>query len=223
MRDVPPSERPRERLLSQGPQALSDAELLALVVGATTRGSGGVLQTCRRLLADLGGLRSLERCCAGELMRTPGIGPARACALMAVVELGRRQWGHPLERGDQFTTSTQVYQHLRTRLAGLAQEVFLVLALDSRNRLLSTTQVAQGTVNSVEVHPRDVFTPLLREAATAGIVAHNHPSGDPDPSEDDRQLTDRLVRSARVVGIPLLDHLIVGRDSYTSFADHGWL
>lgn len=217
----PAYERPRERLLTEGAQRLSDTELLALVVGSSARGSGGVLHTCRRLLDRFGGLHGMSHCGVGELMAESGIGRARACALVAMFELGRRQVGRPALRGDPLTRSEQVYQRLRGRIGSLSQEVFIVLALDARNRLLSLWQVSQGTGVSVEVHPREVFAPLLREAATAAIVAHNHPSGDPSPSDDDREITARLAHAGKLLGIPLLDHIIVGGDGYVSLAERG--
>lgn len=219
----PLSERPRERLMAGGADGLSDAELLALIVGATTRGAGGVIDTCRELLSRVGGIEALERCRIGELLHVPGIGPARACALVAVGELSRRLRARGPRRGEALSRSEAVYRCVSGRLAGLRHEVFVVLALDAKNRLLSTTQVAQGSVTGVEVHPREVFAPLLREQAAAGIVAHNHPSGDPEPSAADRQLTERLAHGGRLLGIPLLDHVVVGDGSFISFADRGWI
>ncbi|MBK6847831.1 MAG: DNA repair protein RadC [Proteobacteria bacterium] len=219
----PASERPRERLLAGGAAGLSDAELLALVVGATTRASGGVVETCRELLGRLGGIEALERCRVGELIQVRGIGQARACAPAGGGRAEPAPAGSWTRRGEPLTRSEAVYRCVGGRLLGLRHEVFVVLALDAKNRLLSLTQVAQGSVTGVEVHPREVFAPLLREQAAAGIVAHNHPSGDPEPSEADRQLTDRLAHGGRLLGIPLLDHLVVGDGSFVSFADRGWV
>lgn len=219
----PTSERPRERLQRHGVDSLSDAELVALVLGSATRSSGGVLETSRRLLAGCGGLQGLARASLGELIALSGVGVARASALLAVVELGRRLWSTPVDRGAPLSNSRQVFDVLRGRLAGQPQEVFVVLALDARHRLLTLVDVAKGSATSVEVHPREVFSPLVRERAAAGIVAHNHPSGDPEPSSDDRELTQRLLQVGRVLGIPLLDHLIVGHGRYVSFADRGLL
>lgn len=217
----PIREQPRHRLQLQGSEVLTDAELLALVVGASGRGSGGVLETCRGLLARFGGLEALGRCRPRELMQVPGIGLARACALAAVIELARRIQSGPPDPAGIIRCSSDVYRWIKPRLTLLDHELFLALALDGKNRVQAVHQVARGSTTSVEVHPREVFGPCVREAAAAVIVAHNHPSGDPDPSADDRQLTERLKQAGEVLGIPLLDHLVVGRQRYVSFADRG--
>ncbi len=209
-------------MLDQGPEVLTDAELLSLVVGASSRGSGGVLQTCRQLLIHFGGLEGLGRCGPGELMQIPGIGRARACAIVAIHTLARRlQQSAPLVRGDPIGCAEDVYRRLKSRLTCLNQEVFLVLALDAKHRVQVIRQVAQGSVTAVEVHPREVFGPLVREAAAAVIVVHNHPSGDPEPSTHDTILTQRLKQAGDIMGIPLLDHVIVGAGGYVSFAERG--
>jgi len=210
-------------MLAHGPEGLSDAELLCLVVGSSSRGSGGALQTCRELLTRFGGLGGLGRCPPRELMQIRGIGPARACALAAALELSRRLESTVLERGEPITCAAEVHRRLRPRLMHRDHEVFLVLALDARHRVIGVRQVAQGSATSVEVHPREVFGPLVREAAAAVIVAHNHPSGDPEPSEHDRQLTDRLRRAGELLGIPLLDHVVIGAAGYVSLAERGRL
>lgn len=219
----PAPERPRERLLARGPAELTDAELLALVVGASCRGSGGAVETCRHLLARFEGLPGLGRSQPGELMQTRGIGTARACALTASLELARRLEGAASLRGDPIGCAEDVVRRLRPRLAGVHQETFWVLALDAKHRLLATRQVAQGSVTSVEVHPREVFQGPVRESAAAVIVAHNHPSGDPEPSREDERLTLRLLQAGEILGIPLLDHVIVAGRSFVSLAARGLL
>jgi DNA repair protein RadC len=216
----PAESRPRERLRAVGAAALSDAELVSIVLGSGCAGAN-VASLSQALLTRHGGLRGLARARAGELCKNRGIGAARASVLLACVELSRRLWARPIPSRTSITTSELAYHVVRGRFAGLSQERFVVLALDARNRLLSVAEVAQGTATSVEVHPRDVFAPLLRESAARAIVAHNHPSGDPEPSEDDRELTLRLSKAARLLGIPLLDHLIVGQGTYVSLADRG--
>ena len=219
----PASERPRERLLGQGPAGMTDAELLALVLGTTSRGAGGVLGTSRTLITRFHGLDGLGRCQPGELMSVPGIGEARACAVTAVMELARRVDGRCLQRGDPIQCAEDAYRRVKASLSLLSQEVFSVLALDGRHRVLGLRQVAQGSATSVEVHPREVFGPLIREGAAAAIVAHNHPSGDPEPSDEDRVLTCRLGQAGELLGIPVLDHLVVGAGGYVSMAERGLL
>ena len=218
-----PSERPRERLLGQGPAVMTDAELLALVLGTSCRGAGGVLQTSRDLMARFHGLDGLGRCQPGELMGVPGIGEARACAVTAVMELARRVEGMSLRRGDPIQCADDAYRRVKPRLSLLSHEVFTALALDAKHRVLGLRQVAQGSATSVEVHPREVFGPLIREGAAAAIVAHNHPSGDPEPSSEDRVLTRRLGQAGELLGIPVLDHLVVGAGRYVSMAERGLL
>jgi DNA repair protein RadC len=208
-------------MLSKGPTGLTDTELLALILGAT--GQVGVIETSRELLIRFGGLVGLGRCKPGALMQVPGIGEARACALAAVVELARRLTDASVDRGAMISCSTDGYRQVRSSLALLDHERFIVVALDARHRVLALDQVAQGSATSVEVHPREVFALLVRQAATAAIVAHNHPSGDPEPSLEDRRLTERLKEAGEILGIPLLDHLVVGSQGYVSLADRGLL
>lgn len=217
IRRWPASERPRERLLAGGPAGLSDGELLTLLLGS------GSFEAARGLLAELGGLRGVARARPGELMRLPGIGEARACALSAAVELGRRLDGAALLRGDPIGSAEDVHRTLRWRLAACDQETFWVIALDARHRVLALRQVAQGGLTSVEVHPRQVFELALREGAAAIVVAHNHPSGDPEPSAQDRELTARLRQGSELLGIRLLDHLVVASGGYVSLAARGLL
>ncbi|MCC6750921.1 MAG: DNA repair protein RadC [Deltaproteobacteria bacterium] len=216
-------ERPRERLSRAGAEALDDAELLALVLGTGGRGSGGVLALSQALLARFGGLEGLQRCRAVELQTLAGVGWARASALVAVMELGRRSLALAQRPGPRVTGARDAYHWFRPHLASRRQEVFVVLSLDAKHRPLAVLQVAQGSVSSVEVHPREVFAPAVREQAAAVIVAHNHPSGDPEPSAEDRELTRRLRQAGQILGIPVLDHLVVARGTYTSFAERGWL
>jgi DNA repair protein RadC len=200
---------------------MTDAELLALVLGTSSRGSGGVLQTCRELLIHFGGLGGLGRSLPRELMQIDGIGQARACAIAATVELGRRLESCTIQRGEPITCARDVYRRLKPRLVHREEELFLVLALDAKHRVLSVRQVAQGSATSVDVQPREVFISLLRETAIALIAAHNHPSGDPEPSCHDIELTRRLKQAGELLGLPLLDHVVVGAGKYVSLAERG--
>jgi len=208
-------------MLSLGPEGMTEAELLALVLGSSSRGSGGVLETARLLLNHLDGLQGLANCGVGELMQVPGIGQARASALCAVVELSRRLGGSSVRRGTPIRCAEDAYLLVRSRLARRRQELFVALVLDARHRVLALRQVARGSATGVEVHPREVFGPAVREGAAALLVAHNHPSGDPEPSDEDAALTVRLGRAGELLGIPLLDHLVVGEGVYTSLAERG--
>jgi len=220
LKDWPPTEQPRQRLISFGPGGLTDAELIALVLGASPR-PGGVMEAARELLRRFGGLRGLVRSHPAALMDVAGVGEARACALAAVIELARRLEASMVARHAPLHSSVDVFRLVRPRLSLLDHEVFLVLPLDAKHRPLGVHQVAQGSATSVEVHPREVFGSAVREAAAAVVVAHNHPSGDPEPSLEDRQLTARLVQAGEIMSIPLVDHLVVGAGVYVSLADRG--
>jgi DNA repair protein RadC len=220
--DWPPGERPRERLDDLGCSALSDAELVALVLRSGGRGAS-CIEIGRRIVALLGGLRGVARASVAELARIPGIGAARAASLVAAFELGRRSVGARLENGAAFTSSADVFAHFRGPLAGLRREVFHVLLLDAKHRKLRDVRVSEGSLTATLVHPREVFAPAVRESAAAVVLAHNHPSGDPAPSAEDREITRRLRGAGDLVGVRVLDHVIVGAESYFSFADAGEL
>lgn len=215
--------RPREQALLHGVHALSDEGLLTLLLGSTGAASGGVDAVSRRILERFGSLEGLKRADIHELMQVPGIGIAKAGALVAAFELARRSGVFRSKHRRQIRSGHDLFEYLQPMIGQLSQEVFLSIGLDAKHRVLSIKQVAQGGVTSVEVHPRDVFTPLVRLSAAACIVAHNHPSGDPEPSDEDRHLTMRLRRAAELLEIPLLDHLIVSADSFVSMADRGLL
>ncbi len=201
---------------------LSDTELVALVLRT---GVAGVSSTelAERLLVRFGGLEGL--CAAGDvdLLASPGLGPAKLATLRAAEELGRRIVRRPLRTGAHIGSPKDVYEHFAPTLRGLRQEVFCVLLLDSRHRLVRRVEVSRGSLNQSLVHPREVFAPALREAAAAILVVHNHPSGDPRPSREDHEVTRRLTRAGEILGVPLLDHVIVADRGFVSFADRGLL
>lgn len=211
------SERPRERLLEHGAEALASNELLALILGSGIPGTSAT-DLGARLLDDAGSLVALSRAGARELATLHGIGIARATRLAAAFQLGKRVIAEPLPdliiRG-----ALDVYRYLQPRLRGLMQEVFIVIALDARNAILNHVEVARGSLTGVDVHPREVFRPLIRLAAAGAVVAHNHPSGDPNPSEHDVALTRRLRRAGDLVGIPVIDHVVVGAGGFASIGE----
>ncbi len=216
-----PDDRPRERLAAQGAATLSDSELLAILIGSGRRGQNA-LEVASAVLARAGELRALADASDEELRRQPGVGPARAAVIRAALELGRRAVGARPRRGQRLGQATDVWAHYRARLALAPVEEFWVLALDVRHRLQFETCVARGSLTGVEVHPRDVFRPLIRGAAAAAIFCHNHPSGDPTPSRQDVDLTARLRGVGELCGISVLDHVVVAADGFASLADRGW-
>jgi DNA repair protein RadC len=212
---------PRERLRDEGVERLSDAELVALVLGTgTAREPVAVLAT--RLLDEARGLHALARLGIGALATRSGIGEGKAARIVAAIELGRRA-ARATDRGDRITTSRDVFERVAARIADAEVEHFLALPLDARMRVLSVVAIARGSVSACPVAPADAFRAVLREAAAAVVFAHNHPSGDPDPSAEDLALTDRLVAAGELLGVKVLDHVIVARERYFSFLDAGLL
>jgi DNA repair protein RadC len=203
-----------------GPEALSDAELLALLLRTGARGHD-VLAVAARLLAALGGLPGLARVGPGELARCAGVGPAKSGTLRAAVELGRRLSAHRLEPGVPVRGPADVFQHFHPRLRHASQERFFVVLLDGRHRVIRHELVSQGTLTASLVHPREVFRPALREAAAAVVLVHNHPSGDPTPSREDREVTGRLARAGELLGVPVVDHVVVAERGYSSLRESG--
>jgi DNA repair protein RadC len=218
----PVTERPRERLLAKGPDALTDAQLLAILLRTGRRDSSAV-QVAIEVLRRVGGLAGLAACGVEELCAIPGVGPAKAAQLKAAVEFGKRAIAVPLSTGTRLSSSHDLFKHFHPKLRDAKHELFKVVLLDAKNTVLKELTVSEGSLTLSIVHPREVFAPAVRESAAAVIFLHNHPSGDPTPSLEDRQLTDRLVEAGRLLGIRVLDHVILGERGYVSFADEGWL
>lgn len=220
IRDWPEGERPREKLLARGAGALSDAELLAIFLRTGTRGLSAV-DLARELLAQFGGLGGLlaaerQAFCTGR-----GLGNAKYVQLQAVVELARRHLGETLERDHVFTSPSAVSDYLQASLARRKQEVFLVLFLDTRHRLIVGEELFYGTIDGAGVHPREVVRRALHHNAAAVILAHNHPSGIAEPSRDDERITATLRDALKLVDVRVLDHLVVAPGSTVSLAERG--
>ncbi|WP_428269566.1 RadC family protein [Haliangium sp.] len=212
-------ERPRERLLAYGGDRVSTVELLAMVLGTGIRGLDATTLAAR-LIGNLGGLVGLARAAPRELADLPGIGVARATRIASAFHLGRRALEAGMLASDIIHTSEDLHGRLRLRMAGLTQEVFVVIALDPRNAVLDEIEIARGGLTSVEVHPRDVFRPLIRRSAAAAVVAHNHPSGSHLPSSADVAVTHRLREAGKLLGIPILDHLVFGNGLVSSVYEY---
>ncbi|MGQ0810562.1 MAG: RadC family protein [Nitrospiraceae bacterium] len=218
----PEQERPRERLLQEGPEVLSDAQLLAILL-RVGRQDASAVQVAMELLRHLKSLQALANCGCEELCSVPGIGPAKAAQLKAALELGKRVLAAPLSSGMRIGSSLDLFKHYAPRLRDLRHEIFKVILLDAKHSIIRDETVSEGSLTLSIVHPREVFNLAVRESAAAVIFLHNHPSGDPTPSQEDRLLTTRLVSGGELLGIQVLDHLIVGDGRYISFADQGWL
>jgi DNA repair protein RadC len=215
-----PETRPRERLAARGAEQLTDSELLAVVLGAGTRGASA-LEVAAAVLRGADGPTGLLRATPAELAGFAGIGPVRVALILAALELGRRAIAGRPERG-QRVAGASVWTYFRSRLAPLSVEEFWALGLDVRHRVQTEHCLARGSLTGVEIHPRDVFRPLIRQAAAAVIFVHNHPSGDPAPSRADVELTSRLREVGDLCGIPVLDHVVVGWEGYASLAERNW-
>jgi DNA repair protein RadC len=213
---------PRERLALHGRSTLSDAELLAVVLGTGSQSLPvGVLAS--RLLHDAGGLHGLTQLSLSALESQSGIGLTKACRLLAAFELGTRAHCRPLERKRPITSSRDVAAALLPRYLHELREHFLAIALDAKNRPLAELTIAIGGLTACGVTPADVYRPVLQAAAVSVIFVHNHPSGDPSPSEADIAVTERLSRAGDVLGVSVFDHVVLGAQDYFSFADAGWL
>lgn len=215
---LPIEMRPRERLIAHGAESLSELELLAVTLGSV--GPKPAVAAATEVLGQFGSLSELARCSLSELSRH--LGPVRSAKLHAALELGRRALA-PRVRELTIEGPSDVYRYARPRLAHLTREVFHVLLLDTRHRLVADRRVAEGGLAACAISPRDVFEAAIREAAPAMIFVHNHPSGDPTPSRDDILLTERLGKAAQLLGLSLVDHVVVADGGYTSLAEMGKL
>jgi DNA repair protein RadC len=220
---TPSADRPRERLWSLGAGALTGAELIAILL-ETGGPDGSAPEIAARLLGGVGGSwRRLAARPPAELLRMPGIGPAKAARLLAAFEIGARLGAEVRPPASRIRDAADVVKLLGPRLRDLGVEEFHLLALDSQAQVLRDVLVTRGLLNSSLVHPREVFRAAIAEAAAGIIVVHNHPSGDPTPSAEDRAVTRQLVECGRLLDIPVYDHVIVAGDRWTSFANEGML
>ena len=222
IREWPESERPREKLLERGAQALSDAELLALLLGSGIKGRSAV-DVARSLIADFGSLRELLSADRPRWEAQLGIGPARYATLMASIELARRHFREPLRSSSALSAPDFTRRFLLAQLRDRPYEVFCCLFLDNRHRLIAFEELFRGTIDGASVHPREVVRQALLHNAASVIIAHNHPSGVADPSQADEGVTRRIRQALALVDVRLLDHLIVGDGRCYSFSEHGLL
>lgn len=217
--DLPREERPRERLEKFGPEALSAQELLALILGRGISGES-VMVTAQRLLSRFGSFRNIQEASLEDLEDIKGIGMAKAAQIQACLEISRRINNNVYDQNSkgkkrQTLSSKNVYQLIKSKIKNYSKEHFVVLSFDSRNRLIGLDTIAVGTLNSNLVHPRETFEAAVRRHAARIIIAHNHPSGDTEPSEEDLKITKQIVEAGKIMDIEVLDHLIIG-DGYKS-------
>lgn len=219
--DLPVEERPRERLYQHGEEALSAQELLQVILGRGVAGES-VSVTAQKLITRFGNLKSLSEASLEELSSVKGIGLAKAAQLKAAFEIGRRlTFAPPAANGKELNTPEKVYQLIRSKLKDHSREHFYIILLNTRN--ISLHEISVGTLNTSLVHPREVFAEAIKHRAASIILAHNHPSGDTTPSQQDKELTKRLVDAGKLLCIEVLDHVIVTQDAYLSFKQKGLL
>lgn len=218
--DWPAGERPREKLLARGAAALSDAELLAIFLRTGVPGKTAV-DIARELLAEYGGLRSLLQAEPDRFCRSRGLGSSKYAQLQAALEMGRRHLRESLRRGNALSRPADTRNYLSARLRDYPHEVFACLFLDNRHRIIACEELFRGTISGASVHPREVVKRCLAHNAAAAIFAHNHPSGIAEPSEADRQITERLKVALDLVEVRVLDHVIVGDGETVSLAERG--
>lgn len=221
--DLPVSERPREKAQRFGVEQLSNVELIAILLRSGTREESAIALANRLLSQTQNGVSDLANFTLRQMMELRGIGLAKATTLLACFELGRRQMMVVAESPQRLNTPQAVADLVKGRLAHLSREVFMVLQLNVKNAVISEEIVSKGTINSSIVHPREVFQNAIKNGAAAIIVTHNHPSGDPSPSDEDIQVTKRLVETGKIIGIPVLDHVIIGKHESFSMKAHGML
>lgn len=219
--DWPLEQRPREKLLSRGSQALTDAELLAIFLRTGVRGKTAV-DLSHELLQGFGGLRNLLKSDQDQFCRHPGLGQAKYAQLQAVLEMARRYLFESLKRGDSLTSPSDTRRFLQSQLRDYPHEVFALLLLDQRHRVICFEELFRGTIDGANVYPREVVKKALQHNAAAVIFAHNHPSGVAEPSQADERITQRLKDALALVDIRVLDHFVVG-DEVVSFAERGLL
>ncbi len=222
IRDLPEEERPREKLLALGAEALSNAELLAILL-RTGSARESAVQLAVRLLSRSGGLRLLPGLSMEEMKEIKGLGPAKAVQIKAALELGRRLATLPPEEAQSITSPQRAAAIFMEQLRYRRKEYFMILLLNTKNHVISKEEISVGSLNASIVHPREIFNIPLRKSAASVILVHNHPSGDPSPSQEDLEVTRRLVEAGNILGIAVRDHLIIGDGCYFSFKEKGLL
>jgi len=220
VRDLPRQERPRERLQKFGPEALSGQELLALVI---SRGipKKSVMNIAQELLTKFGSIKAISQATIEELSQIKGIGLAKAAQIKACFELGRREDLEPEMINFDIKNPEAVVKAIRASIKDKAKEHFKLILLNPRNKIIGISTISIGTLNTSLVHPREVFKDAITHSAASVVLAHNHPSGDPEPSEDDIKITKKLVESGKILGIEVLDHIIITKNGFKSFKEAG--
>lgn len=222
IKDWPDQERPREKLLLKGSQALSDAELLAIFLRTGCKGID-VVSLSRNLLSEFGSLHSLFAASQSEFCEKKGLGNAKYVQLQAVLEMSRRYLQEPLKKGITLTSAQQTKDFLLAQMHAYPYEVFAALLLDTQHKIICFHEFFFGSIDHATVHPRIIAQKVLHENAAAIILVHNHPSGDPTASICDKKITEKIINAMQLIDVKVLDHFIVGHQKTTSFAEKGWI
>jgi len=220
--DLPEDQRPRERLIQHGAEALTEAELLAIIL-RTGDGTLSALDLAQHMLERCQGFRGLDASSIDELCEIRGVGPAKAAQIKAALAIGRKLLDAKPPERQQIQTSRDVFDYLHSRLRNQPREVFIMLLLTLRNKLIKEQKLFEGTLDESLVAPREVLKEAINGKAAAVIFVHNHPSGEPSPSQNDREITKQLVAACKTAGVNVLDHVIIGDGKFFSFADEGLL
>lgn len=221
MKDLPSTERPRERLLKYGAESLSDAELLAVILGSGTKGMN-IVTVCRHVFRNMS-LKRLSRSTAAELIKIPGVGQSKACQIISVFELSRRLETFSEEPKRKIKEPEDIYKYIYPKIREEKQEKFMILCLDTKNQIISDITIFVGGLDFSIVQPREIFKSALLESAASIILIHNHPSGDPTPSREDIIITNRIMESGKLLGVHVWDHLIIGDGCYISLKEKEYI
>ena len=222
IKDWPEDERPRERLIKQGADKLSDTELLAIVLRTGEwHGGDSAIDLARKLIMRFGSLRNLDSASISELSQIKGIGTLKAAEIKAALEIGKRLIKQKVESKRKINSSEDVFNYYAPYLRDLKKEVFKVMLLDGRNKLINDLTISEGGLNSSIVDPKVVLKEAVRESASALIFVHNHPSGESEPTDEDIKVTNHLIQACKLVGLRVLDHIIIGNDNFTSLSEKG--
>ncbi|MHB8483438.1 MAG: RadC family protein [Nitrospiria bacterium] len=214
----PELERPRERLIDRGAEVLSDAQLLAIMIRMGKKGQTAI-DIALKLLEHFNGLKGVAGATIQELCQFEGIGPSKAAQILGAIEIGKRAVSNKKSMKGKFLSSKEVFSYFSPEYSSLKIEVFKVILLNTKNQLIQDIEISKGSLSQTIVHPREVFNKAIKNSAASIILIHNHPSGDPTPSLEDFNLTQNLVKSGKLLGIPVLDHIVIGSGDYYSFAD----
>jgi DNA repair protein RadC len=220
IKDWPEGERPREKLMELGPERLSESELLAILLRTGSQKQTAV-DLARLILSHYGSLHDLSAMNYQEFFRIKGIGPVKAVTLIAAFEIARRLASLPIKQKLKVTDPEIIFQRYEPLLSHQKKEIFKILILNSANFLIRDVQISEGILNSSLVHPREVFKSAILESAASIILLHNHPSGEAEPSQEDKNITRRLMEAGKLLDIPVLDHIIIGQRRYFSFREAG--